>query len=110
MEIGPNADTAIQGGTFLTALTALLKGLYRDYKNGKSKERMEARFKEIHDRLRGHDQEIEAHALFDAKNYATRQEMTDALNRLDTKLDGKFENLNSNIITAIRDNNGHKRD
>lgn len=110
MEIGANTDTAIQGGTMLAAMTALLKGFYRDWKRARRAEKVEAKFKDINDRLKGHDDELEEHALYDAKYYAPRDEMTEAVNRLDAKLDNKFDILNSNIIMAIRDGNGNKRD
>ena len=58
-------------------------------------------------RLDGHyDQEIETHAIYDAQTYIPRAEFSNVIQNLDRKLDSKFDSLNSNIITAIRDGNG----
>lgn len=103
MELGANQETAVQGGTLLTALFALVKTFYNDWRRTQRNEKLEAKFKEINDRLVGHDEELEAHALYDANTYVPRPEFTNVMNRLDTKLDNKFDILNSNIITAIRD-------
>lgn len=52
------------------------------------------RFKEI-------EEEIDAHALYDAENYAKRGEISD----LREHLDNKFDALNKTLIDVIRDGN-----
>lgn len=110
MEIGANTETAVQGGTMLAAFAALVKSYWRDWRRVKRAEGVAEEFKEVHLRLRGHDQELEAHALYDAQNYVRREEFIGMITRLDTKLDTKFDSLNANIIMAIRDGSGRNND
>jgi hypothetical protein len=117
MDVGQNWETAFLATNGGTSLVALLKAFWKDYKLGQKfekilmriesvEDRMNAHVKVLDVRLNGHDEEIEAHALYDAQNYAPRTEFAVMISRLDSKIDTKFDILNSNIITAIRDGNG----
>lgn len=114
MEIPITPDVAVEGASGLTALVALMHTIWREIKLGRKFEKIDRKSEEmkkeinikldaVSDRLRGHDEEIEAHAIYDAKTYIPRDEFSGVIRNLDNKLDNKFDSLNTNIITAIRD-------
>ena len=106
----PSTDTTVAGGGAIAALTALFNTFWQRWSLGRKFEKIEGKLEavrlEAKVRLDGHDQEIETHAIYDAQTYIPRAEFSNVIQNLDRKLDSKFDSLNSNIITAIRDGNG----
>lgn len=56
-------------------------------------------------RIKEIEEEIDAHALYDAENYVKRDEIS----KLREHIDGKFDTLNQTIINVVRDNSKSHR-
>ena len=110
IDIAPTTDTAFVGASGLISLGALITTVWREWKLAQKFNTIKEQFNDVRVQLKGHDDEIEAHAVYDAGTYVSRDELANLRQHIDNKLDkvtdkfdAKFDNLNTTIISLIQD-------